>query len=516
MRPISASLFKNLDLTMNRRDLIKLGAIVPFLPACTSVLAKGNDQSIYDEEYDLVVVGSGLAGTTASLYASLEGKRVLLLEKMPGFGGNSVVNGGAMAVAGSELQKTLGITDSAEQLAKDMQKSGRRINKKSMTRIVADETLTAYQLLVDSGTVFKQQIFHFGGHSVPRILKTTNAVGGDMVIPMRKRAFKHGLTARVRSNVNRLIIEDEQVKGVEVIEDWDYMKPNRAPRVYKVKARLGVIMATGGFGADVDFRRQQIPYLDEKYGTTNQPGATSGALRMMLSQGAWPIHLDQIQIGPWTSPDEPGFGYGTIFSSVGSFPYGITVDVTSGQRFFNEMADRKERADAIMTRVDSKGLPEYPITFVSQDAIDKYKGKFYTLEQCLNNGVVNKFNSINDMAKFYNIPPKKLNEQVSVFNKSLANKGSDPFGRNNLSDVPEIKNGPYYAMRLWPKVHYCMGGVRIDELGRVISILTEKPINNLYAAGEATGGIHGASRLGGCAIAEAMATGIISARHAVS
>ncbi len=500
---------------MNRRDLIKLGAIAPFLPACTSVLAKDDDLSKYDEEFDLVVVGSGLAGTAAALYASLEGKQVLLLEKMPGFGGNSVVNGGAMAVAGSELQKSLGIHDSAELLAKDMQKSGRRINKKSMTSIVADETLNAYRLLVESGTVFKKQIFHFGGHSVPRILKTTNAVGGDMVIPMRKRALKHGLTARVRSNVSRLIVEGERVLGVEVTEDWDYLKPNRVPRTYRVKAQLGVVMATGGFGADINFRSQQIPYLDDNFGTTNQPGATSGALRMMLSQGAWPIHLDQIQIGPWTSPDEPGFGYGTIFSSVGSFPYGITVDVKTGQRFFNEMADRKERADAIMTRVNSSGEPEYPITFVSQDAIDKYKGKFYTLEQCLKNGVVKKFASLNKLAEFYGIPAVKLNEQVNIFNKSLANKDKDPFGRNNLSDVPSISNGPYYGMRLWPKVHYCMGGVRIDELGRVISISTGKPIINLYAAGEATGGIHGASRLGGCAIAEAMATGIISARHAV-
>lgn len=128
-----------------------------------------------------------------------------------------------------------------------------------------------------------------------------------------------------------------------------------------------MIMATGGFGRDIEYRMMQLPELNNDLDSTNHPGATSEALKQMMLLGANPIHLDQIQLGPWASPDEKGFGTASQFNTIATYPHGIVVDVRTGERFFNELADRKARADAIMTRRDEHNNPVYPIGFTNAE-----------------------------------------------------------------------------------------------------------------------------------------------------
>ena len=73
--------------------------------------------------------------------------------------------------------------------------------------------------------------------------------------------------------------------------------------------------------------------------------------------------------------------------------------------------------------------------------------------------------------------------------------------------------GPFYGVRLWPRVHHCMGGLEINEHAQVMSV-RGTPIKGLYAAGEATGGVHGMVRLGTVAVADCMIFGRIAARDA--
>ena len=83
----------------------------------------------------------------------------------------------------------------------------------------------------------------------------------------------------------------------------------------------------------------------------------------------------------------------------------------------------------------------------------------------------------------------------------------------DVSRAISIEKGPYVAVRVWPKVHYTMGGVQINVNAQVIDSISGQPINGLYAAGEVTGGPHGASRLGSCAVADGLVLGRIAGAH---
>lgn len=121
----------------------------------------------YHKIYDVIVVGSGFAGLAAALEAVQAGRSVLVIDKMPVFGGNSAINGGAVAVAGSPLQQEAGIKDSSELMYKDMLKAGRGLNDKEQLKILVENTTTAYEFTLKHGVKYKPFVQHFGGHSVP-------------------------------------------------------------------------------------------------------------------------------------------------------------------------------------------------------------------------------------------------------------------------------------------------------------------------------------------------------------
>lgn len=75
---------------------------------------------------------------------------------------------------------------------------------------------------------------------------------------------------------------------------------------------------------------------------------------------------------------------------------------------------------------------------------------------------------------------------------------------------------PTYAVRLAPKIHHTMGGIAIDDRATVLDILSGEPIPGLFAAGEVTGGVHGASRLGSCAITDCLVFGRIAGQNAAA
>ena len=263
-------------------------------------------------------------------------------------------------------------------------------------------------------------------------------------------------------------------------------------------------MATGGFSRNIWFRRQQDPNLDERLDSTNHPGATGEGMLKMFAIGAAPVQVDQIQLGPWSSPDERGFGLVSQFNTIAGFPMGIMVDVRNGRRFCNELADRKERTDAILGLMEN-GKPVYPVCFTDSKGVEKAQ----TLKNGLKYGVIKKFDKLEDLAKAYGIPVKPFLEQVAQWNSMVKNKKDTQFKRA-LDLAIVLDHPPFYACRVWPKVHYCMGGVGITAKAQVHDVMG-KIIPGLFACGEVTGGTHGASRLGGCAIADGLVMGRVAA-----
>lgn len=507
---------ENQVLDHSRRQLLKGGAAMAVAgigsAAALPVMASSACEDLvkFDEIVDIIVIGSGFAGMSAALQARESGDSVMVIDKMPVFGGNSTINGGAMAVAGSPLQKKEGIQDSVDTMVADMLAAGRGMNDVEMLKLVCNGTAESCEWLTAHGVKWKPFVQHFGGHSLPRVLQTVESSGAGIIRPLVRAAKKLGIDMRNQTKLESFVKNAEgRVIGVQV-RDGFYFPRNKSGKIRHLGARKGVIMATGGFGRDIEYRQMQQPKLTKELDSTNHAGATSEALKQMMLIGANPIHLDQIQLGPWASPDEKGFGTASQFNTIATYPSGIVVDSRTGERFFNELADRKARADAIMTRRDDQGQPVYPIGFTNAEGAKKAQ----TLDWGLKYKVIQKAETLDELAKIYGIPAAALKEQVARWNKAVASGKDSEFGRPMQKSM-KLEQGPWYGVRMWPKVHYCMGGVRVNTHSQVLHLVTDKPIEGLFAAGEATGGIHGASRLGACAVAEGVVTGRNAGRMCV-
>lgn len=272
--------------TPSRRSFLKLAA------ACTApafgslAFAAPQTQQKFDKVADVIVIGSGFAGLAAALEAKEKGASVMLLEKMPAYGGNSAINGGAFAVAGSPLQEKEGIKDSPELMLQDMIKSGRGLSHVDLLKNIVYGTRPAFDFTVKYGVKYKPFVQHFGGHSVPRIMQTVESTGGGITRPLVEAAKNLGVDMHLGCAVTDLILNNEgRVIGVKVLERHDYRKENSGvPQVYG--ARKGVVAATGGFSQNVAFRMQQDPTLGR---TLNPP--TIPAPPVKFSRICWPSAL---------------------------------------------------------------------------------------------------------------------------------------------------------------------------------------------------------------------------------
>ena len=458
----------------------------------------------WHEEYDVVIIGSGFAGLAAAIEAKQTGSSVIVLEKMTIPGGNSAICGGLIAAAGSPLQEREGIKDTPELMFADMMKAGMGINHPALARIVAENSLEALRWTLSLGVEYKNNINHLGGHSVPRTYSTACGTGSGILQPLLTKCRELEIPIQLKTKFRHFIQrEDRRVEGVDVLQNYSIGHDDVGTPI-AIRARKGVILACGGFGSDVSFRLVQDPRLTDVVDTTNQRGATAEGLISALQIGAIPVHLSWIQLGPWASFDEKGWGVGSIFTMLAGFPYGIMIDAKTGKRFVNEMSDRRLRTDAMLFN------DRIPVAIVDSHGVQHAT----TLDKCLKRGVVQKFNTLEELATYNSIPRVELKETLERYRLSLLHGRDIEFGKPLAQDLKPIENAPFYSIRLLPKVHHCMGGVQINEHAQVNSLPEYQLIPGLYAAGEVTGGVHGASRLGSNAIVDCLVFGRIAGKSA--
>ena len=188
------------------------------------------------------------------------------------------------------------------------------------------------------------------------------------------------------------------------------------------------------------------------------------------------------------------------------------VDIKTGKRFFKETGNRKERADAIVA------LGHPALIYAGAANVKNQVPKTMNaemLETSIKNGVIGKFDTLKQMADFYHIPYEALEKQNERMNRFLKNKQDPDLGCKFFPDSLPNDKGPFYAVRLWPRVHHTMGGLEINDKAQVVDV-DGKPIAGLYAAGEVTGGVHGMVRLGTVAVADCMIFGRTAARTAAA
>lgn len=498
------------NMILSRRTLLGASMCVAGLtmvPAVVTAAVKAPKK--WNQTVDFLIIGSGFTGLAAALESYYLGmKNVMVVEKMPTIGGNSIINGGAVAAAGTDMQAKEGIKDSPDLMYQDILKAGGHINHPELARTIADQSVENYEWLRDKIGVKFVSVYYHGGHSVKRSHGVKEHSGAGFINPMYKKCKEFGIPVKTRTIVDDFVVEDGKVTGVKVRFNYRHGKENSG-KVGYIKANKGVLIASGGFSQNVKMRMTHDPRLTDKFGSTNHPGATGEMIQQAQMLGANTLHMDWIQMGPWTSPDENGFGLGPLFVEplVG---FGVMIDPATGKRFIKETGNRKVRADAIVAMGHPAliyGCEQNVKTQVSKNMSPEQ------FERAMKNGVIRKFNTLKEMADFYKIPYDQLKATNDKMNGYIKAKKDPDFDCQFFADSVPNDKGPFYACRLWPRVHHTMGGLEINQKAQVLDA-HGNVIPGLLAAGEATGGVHGMVRLGTVAVADCMIFGRIAARTA--
>jgi flavocytochrome c len=445
---------------------------------------------------EVLVIGSGYAGLSAAIEAKLAGASVFVVEKMAAPGGNSIISDGGIAAVNTPEQTKQGIRDSVEHMVLDMRKAAQFRSDPQLVNVVCEHSNQAYTWTKDFLNIkYLPRVEIFGGHSLPRCHTPVSVKGIDLLLSMVKKCEELDIAIIKKCNVIGIIVNDSGVSRVNV-------EINGIHEIIDIEKAL--IVASGGFGADIEFRKKWDTRLDETVGTTNKLSADASLLQQCMHIGAQTVDLDCIQCGPWSSIDERGFGLGPLFGDYVVLPYGILINRKTSRRFVNELADRKVITDAMFDQ------GQWVIGIADQQGVDTGA---WDLSLALKRKIVLQFDSIKQISEEFVLDESVFTDEIRKYNQFVVDREDSDFGKMITDDMKPIVHPPFYVMRMWPKVHTTLGGLKIDTQARVLN-MDDRPIEKLFAAGEVTGGIHGASRLGSCAITECLVMGRIAGQNA--
>ena len=470
--------------------------------ATAGVVADGSGRAdVATEDYeataDVVVVGGGGAGMTAAITVAENGKKVILLEKSDILGGNTSRASSGMNAAETHYEAEQGIEDSVELFIEDTMKSGKDINDPELVRTLAENTSDAIDWLDKENAPLSGPLGTMGGLSAKRTHRPTDAegnvtsVGNFLVSALGVRLEELGIEVLTGATVNKIIMEDGKAAGVTGVGEYG--------EKITVHANA-VIIATGGFGGNMDRIVELRPDL-AGYISTNVATANGDAIDFLGEVGADFVDLEQIQLHPTVIPTD-GALVGEALRGDGA----ILVN-REGIRFTNETGTR----DAVSAaEVEQTGGNVWLIA--NQEM---YEGSA-VIKKLDKSGYLVKGDTLEDLAaamEFDANATAALLQTVNTWSSYVASGTDADFSRDIGTPLTDLSSGPYYAVNVGPGIHHCMGGVKINSDAQVIS-KDGTPIPGLYAAGEVTGGIHGANRLGGNAVADIVVFGRIAGENA--
>ena len=487
-------------------------------------------------ETDIVVVGAGGAGMTAALTASDAGKSVLLIESQPAVGGNSVKSTGGMNAAktvyqdenefgeSAGVEKTLaaaeayadneaitalaakvkeqweawqaapmGYFDSTELFALDTLIGGKGLNDPELVNTLVNNSAAAIDYL-DSIGIHLNNVAAFGGASVKRIHRPVNDEGkvvsvGAYTVPLLEKAVaaRDNLALMTNLTATKLLVDESgAVCGLEAATQDGY--------TVTVKAKA-VILATGGFGANLDMVVQYKPDL-AGFMTTNAAGIQGQGILMAVEIGADTVDMEQIQIHPTVQADTASL------ITEGLRGDGAILVNANGERFIDEVGTRDVVSAAEIAQPDS-----FSWLVVDQKMVDASS----VIQGYITRGLMLQGDSYEALANELGIPADAFAATMEKWNGYVADKNDPDFGRTSFAQP--LDTAPYYAVKVTAGIHHTMGGLKIDSQTHVLN-KEGQIIPGLFAAGEVTGGVHGGNRLGGNAVADFVVFGRIAGQEA--
>ena len=449
--------------------------------------------------YDVVVIGAGGAGFSAAITAKNAGANVVLLEKMPAVGGNSLISGAEMNVAKNWVQPKLGINDDSPELhAQDTFKGGDGKGDMKVINVMTHEALDAAKWCRDYlGVRFEDDnLFFFGGHSRKRALIPVGHTGTEFIAKFQAKADELGIPVITNMKAEELIKDkDGRVVGVKATMDGSE---------YTFNAKGGVVLATGGFGANPEMVKKYNPKIDERFKTTDAPGTTGEALYMAERAGAELVNMGYIQTYPICDPLS-----GAIELIADARFDGAIMLNQEGKRFVEELQRRDVLSEAILNQTGRYCWVLWNDKIGSISNTVKAHANEY--EAFTKQGIMTTCDDLKCIADFTKIPFDQLRKTVKRVS-DMAGKGNDK-DFNHRSGLVDMQQGKYYVIKAVPSTHHTMGGVRINEKAEALTA-EGKVIPGLWAAGEVTGVTHGTNRLGGNAYTDIIVFGRIAGEAA--
>lgn len=439
------------------------------------------------DQADVVVVGAGGAGLSAAVTAHNLGKKVIVLEKMTMLGGNTNRAAGGLNAAETKHQEKNGIKDSIETHFNDTMKGGKYLNNPDLVHKLTDNAKYSVDFINDLGGDLTD-VGMMAGATNKRTHRPTGGgfVGANVVATLAKASKDKDIDVRTSANVQKLLIKDGKVTGVQY--------KDKAGKLRTVNAKA-VVIATGGFGANQAMLVKINPKL-KGFGTTNHPGATGDGIKLGENAGASTVDLEQIQTHPTVVPNN-----GEMITEAVRGNGAILIN-QEGKRFINELQTRDVVSAAELQQTSKVGYLVFD---------NSVRRSLKAIETYIKKKLVTEGTTLDELAKKLNINADNLKATIDQYAKFQAAKKDDAFGR---ADMPRpLTQGPWYAVQVTPAVHHTMGGLRINSEAQVLN-KKGNVIPGLFAAGEVTGGVHGANRLGGNAMADIVTFGRIAGRNA--
>lgn len=459
--------------------------------------AKPAVEATYDT--DVCVVGGGGAGLASAIAAVQAGANVIVLEKCGITGGSTNVSEGALNAVDPERQGKQGIEDSIEVFYDTTIKGGHEQGTPELVHYLTDNALDSVHWLESLGVEFKDECGSATGSLGERSHYPATPSGNTYI-----RSFQQFIA----DNADKITLLND-MQATELIT-------NEAGDVVGVKALYdgtdevtvnakATVIATGGFGANVEYRQSvndgvwKEVVLDDSIGCTNiKPCAQGEGLALAEGAGAELIGLSDIQLHPCGTP-----GTGLMEDIRTSGRNRIFVN-KEGKRFVNEGAERDVLCKNIFAQPD--GTYWVVVNTLRYPDPDEPDANGATINNMLALQHIVTGETVDELAKAMDVDAANLQASIDAYN-AVVGGAEDEFGflADNTADA-EMVDGPWYACRKVPTVHHTMGGIHVNVESEAVSA-DGKVIPGLYAAGEVTGGIHGSNRLGGNAIADCMTFG---------
>ena len=508
-----------------------------------------------DEEYtcDVVVVGGGGAGLSAAATALQHGSSVIVLEKYPAVGGNTIRSGGPVNAADPEWQRefdenpgerhtieSLLATDESqihpeyiedfhalkEEFSKYQEKfgtgkghlfdspllhrmqtyfGGKRndlngntiYGQYDLVKILTDRALESVKWLEEIGVEYdKSVVFAPVGALWRRGHKPVKSYGTAFILALTKYVEENSGKIITDSPVKEFIMENGEIAGV--------IATGVNGQKITVRAKA-VVLASGGFGANTKMLKEYNTYwsaIDDNIRTTNSFAMTGDGIQLGKSVGAALTGMGFTQMMPVADPDT-----GELFSGIQVPPENFVIVNKNGRRFVNEFSGRDVLTKAA---IDQGGL----FYLIADDEIKKTAANTSQekLDRQVEAGTLFRADTIEELAVKVGMDPEVLKETIVKYN-SYVDAGFDPeFHKDTFS--LKVEKAPFYATPRKPAVHHTMGGLKIDTNTHVLDE-NGQPIKHLYAAGEVAGGIHAGNRLGGNALTDIFTFGRIAGKTAV-